>query len=282
MGLKTIGAIALRPAVEDSRNRTAIAALVATAVERANAVQRFTQLEAVRGGEKLRTALIDSITHELRTPLTSIRAAATMLRTASPLDTETRVELATIVEEESDRLDHLVGNAVQMAQLDAKALHVTLAPVTLQSIVEQVVEDTRSKLRTHPLTVSVEYKAEEVLLDRELIRRVLIHLLENAALHTPAGTQVLLTASRKAERLVFCVEDNGPGIDERDLPLIFEKFYRGHHEAEKTKGTGMGLAIVRAILVALGGGIEVKSRLKQGTSFRFWLPVNLPDAKSAR
>jgi two-component system sensor histidine kinase KdpD len=283
MGLKTIGAIALRPAMENPRSRTAITALVATSVERANAVQRFTQLETVRGGEKLRSALIDSITHELRTPLTSIHAAATMLRDSSPIDPETRMELAAIVEEESDRLDRLVGDAVQMAQLDSNSLHITLAPVTLQSIVDQVVEDTHAKMCSHPLSISVEEDSEEVLLDCELVRRVLVHLLENVVHHTPKGTHARISVSRKEERLVFSVVDDGPGIDDRDLPLIFEKFYRGRHEEEKRrKGTGMGLAIVRAILVAMGGGIEVESRLKQGTSFRFWLPLVLPNATSAR
>lgn len=283
MGLKTIGAMALRPAFKDSRSRTAIAALVATAVERANAVQRFTQLETVRGGEKLRSALIDSITHELRTPLTSIHAAATMLRDSSPIDLETRIELATVVEEESDRLDHLVGDAVQMAQLDSNSLHINLMSATLQSIVDQVVEDIHGKMHSHPLTISVEDNHEEVLMDRELVRRVLIHLLENVTHHTPTGTHASISARREGERLVFSVVDNGPGIDDRDLPLIFEKFYRGRHESEKRrKGTGMGLAIVRAILVALGGGIEVESHLKQGTNFRFWLPVVLPDTKVTR
>jgi signal transduction histidine kinase len=99
------------------------------------------------------------------------------------------------------------------------------------------------------------------------------HLIENAARYSPAGSRIVLRAHRSGERLEFCVEDNGPGIDATDLPLIFEKFYRGRKSSNSVKGSGMGLAIARAIVTAHGGEIEASSVPGQGATFRFWIPL---------
>ena len=98
-------------------------------------------------------------------------------------------------------------------------------------------------------------------------------MLENAARYSPSGSRITLRSRRAGDRLEFFVEDNGPGIDPVDLPLIFEKFYRGREGTASRKGTGMGLAIVRALLLAHGGAIEASSTRKEGTSFRFWVPL---------
>ena len=102
---------------------------------------------------------------------------------------------------------------------------------------------------------------------------MLRHLLENAARFTPAGGRIRLGCRRDGNRLEFSVEDDGLGIDAADLPLIFEKFYRGKRGASKSKGTGMGLAISRAILAAHGGGIEAESEPGKGARFLFWVPL---------
>ena len=107
--------------------------------------------------------------------------------------------------------------------------------------------------------------------DPHLLGRVLRHLLENAARYTPPGSRIALSSRRAGDRLEFRVEDNGPGIDALELPLIFEKFYRGKRGGGK--GSGMGLAIARAILAAHGGGIEASSAPGKGASFRFWVPL---------
>jgi two-component system sensor histidine kinase KdpD len=123
------------------------------------------------------------------------------------------------------------------------------------------------------VTIAVEEPDMPAWFDPHLLGRVLRHLLENAARHTPPGSRVGLSSRRAGDRLEFCVEDNGPGIDALDLPLIFEKFYRGKKGASAGKGSGMGLAISRAILAAHGGGIEASSVPGKGASFRFWVPL---------
>jgi two-component system sensor histidine kinase KdpD len=230
-------------------------------------------MEAAREGERLRTALIDSLTHELRTPLTSIRAAATTLLEADGLDEADRLDLAALVDEEASRLDMLIGEAVEMAEIDANVVQIHLAPQHPRALLDQAVEESRKILVSHRASIAVEEPDDPAWFDPHLLGRVFRHLLENAARHTPPGTRIVLSSRRTGDRLEFSVEDNGPGIDALDLPLIFEKFYRGKRGAFLGKGSGMGLAIVRAILSAHGGAIEASSIPGQGTSFRFWVPL---------
>jgi len=142
-----------------------------------------------------------------------------------------------------------------------------------RALLDQAVEESRKALSGRRVVVAVEEPDEPAWFDSHLLTRVLRHLLENAARFTPAGGRILLSSRRVGERLEFSVEDDGPGIDAVDLPFIFDKFYRGKKAAGKSKGTGMGLAICRAILIAHGGGIEVESLPGKGACFRFWVPL---------
>jgi two-component system sensor histidine kinase KdpD len=123
------------------------------------------------------------------------------------------------------------------------------------------------------VTIDVEEPDRPAWFDPHLLGRVLRHLIENAARYSPAGSRIVLRAGRRDGKLEFSVEDNGTGIDAADLPLIFEKFYRGKKGKKLGKGSGMGLAIVRAILAAHGGAIQAESVPGQGAAFRFWVPL---------
>jgi two-component system sensor histidine kinase KdpD len=271
MGMRPVGALGWRPAILSREIATAVTAQAAIAMTRAVAIEASARLEAAREGERLRTALIDSITHELRTPLTSIRAAATTLLQGEGLDEAAQQELVAIVDEESSRLDALIGEAVEMAEIDANVLQVHAVPQHTRLLLERAVEKSQAALASHHVVIGVEEPDIPAWFDPQLLGRVFRHLLENAARYCPPGSRIVLRSRRSGSRLEFSVEDNGPGIDPVDLPLIFEKFYRGKKSAGK--GTGMGLAIARAILAAHGGSIEVSSSPAEGTVFRFWVPL---------
>ena len=273
LGLRPVGALGLRPAVLSHEVATAVSAQVAIALTRAMAIEASTRMEAAREGERLRTALIDSLTHELRTPLTSIRAAATTLIESDGLDDASRLDLATIVDEEASRLDALIGEAVEMAEIDAKVVKVRPVAQRPRTLLDQAVAESQAALARHRVIIDAEEPDKPAWFDAHLLGRVFRHLLENAARYSPSGSRITLRARRTSGRLEFFVEDNGPGIDSVDLPLIFEKFYRGREGAASRKGSGMGLAIVRALLIAHGGAIEASSTRKEGTSFRFWVPL---------
>jgi two-component system sensor histidine kinase KdpD len=279
LGLRPVGALGWRPSQLSREVATAMSAQVAIALARSIAVETTARMEAAREGERLRTALIDSLTHELRTPLTSIRAAATTLLSAEGLDAAARLDMAQIVDEESARLDLLIGGAVEMAEVDAKTVRAHLEPHPPRALLDQAAEASRKSLATHKVTITVDGETSPAdgeapaWIDTRLLGRVLRHLLENAATYTPPGCQIAMRCRREGDRLEFSVEDDGPGIDGQDLPLIFEKFYRGKRGAASGKGSGMGLAITRALLIAHGGGIEAESAPGKGTKFRFWVPL---------
>jgi two-component system sensor histidine kinase KdpD len=274
LGLRPVGALAWRPAELSREVTTAVSAQVATVIARSIAIEASTRAEAARESERLRTALTDSLTHELRTPLTSIRAAATTLQQSAGLDEEGRQDMVAIIDEESARLDMLIGEAVEMAEIDTNPVEIRLTPHHPAALLDEAVEKSRKALAGHKVTV-VPNDAESgspVWFDAHLLSRVLRHLLENAGAHTPPGTNVTLTYRRAASRLEFILSDDGPGIDAADLPMIFEKFYRGKSSSKTRKGSGMGLAIARALLVAHGGGIEATSEPGNGATFWFWVP----------
>ncbi len=273
LGLRPVGALGWLPAHLSREVATAVSAQVAIALTRATAIEATARMEAARESERLRTALIDSLTHELRTPLTSIRAAATTLLQGEGLDEISRQDLAAIVDEEASRLDALIGEAVEMAEIDANVVQVHAVPQHPRALLDQAVEESRKVLSGHRIVLEVEGPEDPAWFDPHLLCRVFRHLLENAARFTPSGGRIVLRSRRSHGRLEFAVEDSGPGIDSVDLPLIFEKFYRGKKGATKGKGTGMGLAIARAILAAHGGGIEALGVAGKGACFRFWVPL---------
>ena len=283
LGMRPVGAIAWRPENLSREVSTAVSAQVATAIARWIAIEASARAEAARESERLRTALTDSLTHELRTPLTSIRAAATTLLESGSLDEAGRQDMVAIIDEEAARLDMLIGEAVEMAEIDANVVEVKLALHHPRALLEEAVEEARKALAGHRVTVTAEESEEAepaAWFDPHLLRRVLRHLLENAAAYTPPGSRVTLSSRRVGDRLEFSVEDDGPGIDARDLPLIFQKFYRGKHRANSRKGSGMGLAITRAILIAHGGGIEASSAPGKGATFRLWVPLVVKEPES--
>jgi two-component system sensor histidine kinase KdpD len=273
LGMRPVGALGLRPAVLSHEVATAVSAQVAIALTRATAIEASSRLEAAREADRLRAALIDSLTHELRTPLTAIRAAATTLVQGEGLDEAGRLELAAIVDEESSRLDRLIGEAVEMAEIDANVVQVRRVPHHPRALLDQALEESRHALAAHRVVISAEGPDKPAWFDPHLLGRVLRHLIENAARHTPPGGHIQLVSRRLGGRLEFRVEDDGEGIEAIDLPFIFDKFYRGKKGTGKGKGTGMGLAISRAILAAHDGDIEIESTPGHGACFRFWVPL---------
>jgi len=273
VGMRAVGALAWHPANLSQEVATAVSAQVGIALTRAMAIEANARIEASRESERLRAALVDSLTHELRTPLTSIRAAATTLTQDEGLNDALRKELLCVVDEESAHLDALIGEAVEMAEIDANVVRVEAAPRQTRTLLENVVQESHAALGRHQVVLMVQEPDRPVWFDARLLGRVFRHLIENAARYSPAESRIVLRSRRRDGRLEFEVEDNGPGIDKVDLPHIFEKFYRGKKGAKLGKGTGMGLAIARAIARAHDGDITVESSPEHGSTFRFWVPL---------
>ncbi len=271
MGVRTVGAIGVAGKLS-RQTLAAIGSLIAIAVERANAVETLARSEGAREGERLRSAILDSVTHEFRTPLTSIKASITSLLSTTALGPDDRHELMTVINEETDRLNRLVGEAAEMAQLESHQFQLDLQNCGVLDLVNAAVADVKQSLGKHAVDIRVP-DTISARLDADRIKEVLVQLLENAAKYSAPEAPIRVTAEIKGEYLEMSVADQGAGIDDMEQGLIFDKFYRGKNQRYRVQGTGMGLAIARAIVEAHGGKIGVTSQLECGSVFYFLLPV---------
>ena len=279
LGMRTVGSLAVTGYELSRETLDALGSLAGLAIERARALEALSKNRAEQEHERLRTALLDSVTHEFRTPLTSIKASVTTLLSGAALDDQGRRELLTVIEEETDRLNRLVGEAAEMAQLDAGLFKLDLETHSIQDALQPALQDAKSSLDNHPVEVIAAADLPEVRMDVQRIREVLMHLLENAGKYSGPGAPVKVTSEVKGDevkgnRLVTSISDRGPGIDSFEQSLIFEKFYRGQHQRYTAPGTGMGLAIAKVIVEAHGGTISVVSQLGSGSVFSFSLPLD--------
>jgi len=275
LGTRPIGAVGITGNRTSPEALDAVCGLAAIAIERAGAVETLTRVQASRESERLRNALLDSVAHELRTPLTSITAAVTTLRSEPALDAEQSGEMLQVIEEEAARLDRLVGQAMEMAELDANDIKLDLRMHSMREAVDLALEAVQGPLKNHPLELRLPDTLPPVQMDLERIAKVLQHLLENAAKYSTEGSPIFVSAEVSRGQLVTSVADRGAGVDDLEKMMIFDKFYRGQGQRYRVQGTGMGLAIAKAIVEAHGGSIDVTSQPSQGSVFSFYLPLNL-------
>lgn len=273
MGVRPVGALGISGSVLSRQTIEAISTLVAMSMEHARAVEKLGQTEATRQGEKLRTALLDAVTHALRTPLTSIKASVTNLLSNRGLEEPQKHELLTIINEESDRLNRLVGEAAEMTRLDAGEVDLKLSAHSIQEVIDAALNTCHARLAGRPVKVDVAPDLPPVRADLERAREALAQLLDNAIQYSPAGEPITVTAEPSGDCVMTSVADRGAGIDEPEQALIFEKFYRGKDQRYSVEGTGMGLPIAKAIIEAHGGTMTLTSQRGRGSVFSFTLPT---------
>jgi two-component system sensor histidine kinase KdpD len=273
VGVRSVGSFGIAGGSLSREALESVGSLIAIAIERAGAVEKLSKTEATREGERLRSALLDAVTHEFRTPLTSIKAAAETLLSDFQLDNPQRKELLTVINEESDRLNRLVGEATEMAQLDAGQVQLHLQLHHFQEAIDAALTESRQVTAHHAVHVKLAPDLPLVRMDVARIAEVLTQLLDNAAKYSPPGSPIHIAADVSGQRLNVSVTDHGPGIDDFEQSLVFDKFYRGRDQRASIQGTGMGLAIVKAIIEAHGGTVGVTSQLAHGSVFYFTLPL---------
>ncbi|HEX3968237.1 MAG TPA: ATP-binding protein, partial [Edaphobacter sp.] len=269
-GVRPKGLLILRGASLSQVTAEAIGGLISISIDRSQAVESIARNEAARESERLRTLIIDSITHELRTPLTSIKGAATALLDGNVKPDEGH-ELLTIIDEESDRLNRLVSEAVEMAQLDAQQVQMHFGPVDLRAVINAARKSCSWVEEQHELRIDVADNLH-VRADGAMMEKVISNLLENAAKYSKPGSPITISAAEMNDKVLLSIADQGTGIEPSEQALIFERFYRGRSQALGTSGTGMGLAISRAIIEAHGGSIGVTSQPGRGSVFTLTLP----------
>lgn len=237
-------------------------------------LDQFGNGELPRQAGSLRKAVLDSVIHELRTPLTSIKSSVAALLTIPQLKAAERVELLTIIDEETDRLCLLVGEAFESARLDT-AERPNLEPCAIEMIIDAATKDCASVLGGHPIQLQVPLGLPAVHADLKLIKKALAQLLGNASKYSPPEEPITVSVEMNGDSVITSVTDRGKGIDTHEHHLIFNESYRGKDQCNLIPGTGMGLPIAKAIVEAHGGSLSVMSERGCGSVFSFTLPISL-------
>jgi two-component system sensor histidine kinase KdpD len=262
-----VGALALVGPPLSNETYEALGSLIMLAMERTQAMEELTRNRALQENERLKNALLDSVAHEFRTPLTGIKASVTSLLSSPELDLEQHRELLTIIDEEADRLNRLVAQAAEMAQLDAGDFRLDLASCDVRELVAAAVATAGKWLNNRLIDVAIPEVLPHVSADFERMSGVFAQILENAGKYSEPGALIRVTAESAGHDVVVRISDTGPGIDEAEQARIFDKFFRGRKLRYKARGTGMGLAIAKVVVEAHGGTIIVSSRPGIGSVF---------------
>jgi two-component system sensor histidine kinase KdpD len=244
---------------------------VAAALDRVRLAELARQAEVKAEAEAMRSSLLSTVSHDLRTPLATITGAATTLRDAEGVSAGDQRELVRSICDESDRLERLVSNLLEMTRLDSGYVALARDWIPVDELVGAALQRTERRLAGRDVRVSVEPGASWVFVDPVLFEQVFVNLLENAVKYTPPESTIELRARAEPPGVTFEVIDHGEGIPAGDEERVFEKFYRGAHEG--VSGAGLGLPICRAIVAAHGGAIDVRRAPEGGAAFRVRLPV---------
>lgn len=266
-----------RPALgpDERRLLDALAGQAALAIERSLLNRDVEEARVSAETEKLRSALLSSISHDLRTPLASIiGGVSSLMNFGRQIDEAGRSELLQTVRDEAERLNRFVGNLLDMTRIEAGAMQPKLDWVDPEEIVATAVKRAAPLTQGHEIRIDIDAVMPLLRVDYILIEQVLINLLDNAAKYSPKGSPVDVRLQQESGHLLLTVTDIGAGIPVGELEQVFDMFYRVKAGDRQVAGTGLGLSICRSILKAHGGGIRAESPVADGRGTR--MIVTLP------
>jgi len=268
---------------DERRLLDALADQAALAIERVNLAEDVDRARLSAETERLRSALLTSISHDLRTPLASILGSITsVMNYRSSLDDAAQLELMRTAQEEAERLNRFIANLLDMTRLESGAIAPRTELVDIADVVGSALQRAAKVVSRHRVEIELAKDLPMLLLDPVLFEQVLFNLLDNASKYAPAGTEIRVEGKREDERVLLRVLDEGEGIPAADLERIFDKFYRVQAADRKRAGTGLGLAICRGFVEAMGGTITAFNRQdRKGAVFTVSMPVPA-DAQSAK
>jgi two-component system, OmpR family, sensor histidine kinase KdpD len=255
-----------------------LASQAALAVERARLVAEAAEAQALAASDRLKSALLSSVSHDLRTPLVAIKGIATALRQHDvPWNSAAGEQMLDTLSHEADRLNRLVGNLLDMSRIEGGALNPARHWEDIGDIVGAVLSRMRPQIHGRKLAVNIPPDLPLVWANAALIDQVLTNLIENTLKYTPDQTPITISADVRDTDLWIAVADQGPGITAEALPHIFDKFFRIIGPERHADGTGLGLAISKGIVEAHGGTIWAENQPAGGARFVFTLPLHAAD-----
>ncbi|MFN2183038.1 MAG: GAF domain-containing protein [Anaerolineae bacterium] len=257
---------------------TSVGHQIGVALENVQLAQTATEMEMCREVDRMRAELIANVSHELRTPLGLIKlACSTLQRPDVDLDRQTQLEFLRDISEETDKLERIVGNLLNLSQAENGWLSLEKRLVDLGHLIGEVVEDMKVQFPHRQLVHDFPGTPLEVTADRERLEQVLRNLLSNAIKYSPEGGPITIRGHGDKERALISVTDQGIGIPAEDIEAVFDRFYRVENEVtQRVRGAGLGLAVCRDIVEAHGGRIWIESDLGKWTTCYLELPAE-PD-----
>ena len=259
---------------ESERLLHALTNQAAVAIDRAILAKEAHQIELLKETEKLQKLLLNSVSHDLRTPLVSIKGALSSLLEDGALDPEARRELLENAYEESDRLNQIVGNLLDMTRVETGALKIMKKPCDLSDVIGVSLQQIpKERLGEHPITIHIPPESPEIPMDLSLMIKTFVNILDNALKYSRADAGVEINARIVNDRAEIEFTDHGIGIPPQDLNRVFDKFFRSEH-SHTIPGTGLGLAICKGIMEAHQGEIWAESRINEGTKITVSLPFS--------
>jgi K+-sensing histidine kinase KdpD len=278
----SLGIVAWRgvdPEDAEIENKRLIGVLVdlgAASIERARLGATNAEMEALTRTDRLRQALLSSVSHDFRTPLAATLASITTLRNmGEALDESTRCDLLLTIEEETRRLSRFVTNLLRMSRLEAGELNIEPVRVNMAEVVDLVTRRFEAKLNGRTIIRLSQGEDIAALGDPVLLDHVLSNVVENAVRFSPEHSMITLSLIEHGKQVTLEVEDQGPGVSRAELPRIFEKFYQSPSRATRHQGVGLGLSIAKGLIESMGGDIAAACA-NNGTGLR--VCINLPQA----
>ncbi|MFS8036157.1 DUF4118 domain-containing protein [Xanthobacter sp. AM11] len=266
---------------EQRRLFDALSDQAALAIERVNLAGDIEAARLAAETDRLRSALLTSISHDLKTPLASILGAAGTLRSFSgALAERQRADLLATIEEEAQRLNRFIANLLDMTRLESGAVAPNASFHDVSEVVGSALRRAEAILKDHLVTIDIAPDLPMLRLDPVLFEQVLFNLLDNAAKYAPIGSVVGIRAVRQPDAVVIEIDDEGPGIPADERERVFDPFYRVRKADQVRAGTGLGLAICRGFVEAMGGTVTVSDRPGgPGARFRIEMPVTADAAE---
>lgn len=280
-GTRILGVLSLIPPSPDTWDPPesmellrALTAQTALAVERCRLDEEAQRAQRSADLERMRSALLSSVSHDLRTPLAAITGAASGLR-SDRLSEAARRDLADAIAEEAERLNRLIANLLDMTRLESGTPRVTKEWHSIEEVVGAALTRLEPELDGRPVRLTFPRDLPLVPMDDALFETVMRNLIENANKYSPPGAEIEVSAVLEELALRLDIADRGPGLDAGEEQRVFEKFYRGK-PASGRSGSGLGLAIAKGIVEAHGGTIEAVNRGGGGARFRVRIPLEGP------
>jgi PAS domain S-box-containing protein len=238
-----------------------------------NIIATVRDITRFREAEELKSTFISIISHELKTPVALIKGyVSTLRRDDAVWDRSVVNDSLAVIEEETDRLTELIENLLDASRLQAGALKINLCDVRVDTLAERISERFRTQTDRHKIVVDFPPDFPIILADENRLEQVFSNLLSNAIKYSTQGGEIRISGQVRPDQVIVCVSDQGPGIAPEDVPHVFDRFYRSTDAKRTTKGAGLGLFLVRAVIEAHGGRIWVDPRPGDGARICFSLP----------